>query len=293
MSTTPPPIAISFAGTGVSNKFHMLTIPGDDGKTPLTFTPLPDLGQGIYTTEPLNPANRIMENMSMESKWQQDPSRAVICRGNAMTNSAQFVIKFVMHIDSGPGTLQALAAQNLWNEAIFYAMQLRDLQGTVVPRHYGVVAAKTPWGGQMVCAILEYFDGLPWHCIQGKRWETLESQMLVADAVQTLHTFGVEHGQLCSGKQHHILYDYDTKRVNVVDFSRARLHHCFRPDVKLEPLFHTIPYGTLCGELRFVGNFLDFWNPKRANERLRDVPKKGEKVTNDQAEPLTKTVAAI
>ncbi len=95
--------------------------------------------------------------------------------------------------------------------------------------------------------------------------------MLVADAVQTLHTFGVEHGQLCSGQEHHILYDYDTKRVNVVDFSRARMHRCSRPDIKLEPLFKTIPYGTLCGELRLVGNFLDFWNPNRANERPRGM----------------------
>ncbi|KAF8916338.1 hypothetical protein CPB85DRAFT_1290935 [Mucidula mucida] len=209
-----------------------------------------------------------------------------------MTNSAQFVIKFVMRVEGGPGTLQALAAQHLWDEAIFYAKHLRELQGKVVPRHYGIVTAKTSWGGRMVCAIMEYFDGLPWHCIERSRWETLESQMLVADAVQTLHTFGVEHGQLCSGQEHHILYDYDTKRVNVVDFSRARMHRCSRPDIKLEPLFKTIPYGTLCGELRLVGNFLDFWNPNRANERPRDVPKDGEQ--NDQVESLAvKTVAVI
>ncbi|KAF8915983.1 hypothetical protein CPB85DRAFT_1290948 [Mucidula mucida] len=209
-----------------------------------------------------------------------------------MTNSAQFVIKFVMRVEGGPGTLQALAAQNLWDEAIFYAKHLRDLQGKVVPRHYGVVAANTSWGGRVFCAIMEYFDGLPWHCIQRRRWETLESQMLVADAVQTLHNSGIEHGQLCSGQQHHILYDYDTKRVNVVDFSSASLHVCYPPEVKLEPLFHSMPCGTICGELRLVGNLLDFWNPKRANERPRDVPKDGEQ--NDQVESLAvKTVAVI
>ncbi len=93
-----------------------------------------------------------------------------------MTNSAQFVIKFVMRVEGGPGTLQALAAQHLWDEAIFYAKHLRELQGKVVPRHYGIVTAKTSWGGRMVCAIMEYFDGLPWHCIERSRWETLESQ---------------------------------------------------------------------------------------------------------------------
>ncbi len=135
--------------------------------------------------------------------------------------------------------------------------------------------------------------------------------MLVADAVQTLHNSGIEHGQLCSGQQHHILYDYDTKRVNVVDFSSASLHVCYPPEVKLEPLFHSMPCGTICGELRLVGNLLDFWNPKRANERPRgmcslcshfsatliclffqDVPKDGEQ--NDQVESLAvKTVAVI
>ncbi len=178
MTTTPNLLEphVCFDGTKGVAIFQQVPVT-DNAKNPLTFTPLPDLGQGLYTSRPLNPTNRIMEGMSFEAKWAQDPARAVICRANSGATNTQFLFKVVPHMENeNRVSLQALAAQELWQEAIFYAKHLKDLQGVVVPRHYGVWAAKTRWGGKIMCVIMEYFDGFPWQCVEGTQWDTLETQ---------------------------------------------------------------------------------------------------------------------
>ncbi|KAF8915982.1 hypothetical protein CPB85DRAFT_1491314 [Mucidula mucida] len=116
---------VCFDGTEGVAIFQQVPVT-DNAKNPLTFTPLPDLGQGLYTSRPLNPTNRIMEGMSFEAKWAQDPARAVICRANSGATNTQFLFKVVPHMENeNRVSLQALAAQELWRETIFYAKHLR------------------------------------------------------------------------------------------------------------------------------------------------------------------------
>ncbi|KAF8916337.1 hypothetical protein CPB85DRAFT_1432348 [Mucidula mucida] len=293
MTTTPNLLEphVCFNGTKGVAIFQQVPVT-DNAKNPLTFTPLPDLGQGLYTSRPLNPTNRIMEGMSFEAKWAQDPARAVICRANSGTTNTQFLFKVVPHLENeNRVSLQALAAQELWREAIFYAKHLKDLQGVVVPRHYGVWAAKTTWGGKIMCVIMEYFDGFPWQCVEETQWDTLQTQILVGEAVQRVHALGIEHAQLCRGKEQHILYDPDTHRVNLVDFSLAHTHHhCRSLNIKLQPFTKPTPRRDICGELGLVADLLGFWRQRRPYSTIKDTPEDEAQGTATQPAPSARSV---
>ncbi|KAF9047051.1 hypothetical protein BDZ89DRAFT_1058108 [Hymenopellis radicata] len=268
-TTLEPPVC--FDGTEGAAVLQQVPVT-DSAKNRVTFTPLPDLGEGLYTSRPLHPTNRIMEGMSFEAKWAQDPARAVICRANSGATNTQFLLKVVPHLENeNRVSLQALAAQQIWREAIFYAKHLGELQGIVVPRHYGIWAAKTRWGGKIMCAVMEYFDGFPWHCVQRTRWDTLDTQILIGEAVQRLHALGIEHAQLCTGQEHHILYDPDTHRVNLVDFSQAHTrHHCRSLDIRLQPFTQPTARRDICGELGLVADILGFWRRKRPDTTIQE-----------------------
>ncbi|KAF8916014.1 hypothetical protein CPB85DRAFT_1432389 [Mucidula mucida] len=260
----------------------------DSTKNPVTFTPLPDLGEGLYTSRPLHPTNRIMEGMSFEAKWAQDPARAVICRANSGATNTQFLLKVVPHLENeNRVSLQALAAKEMWREAIFYAKHLR-ISRELLCHAIMVFGLRRRGGVERLCvqlwSILMASLGTVFRERVGIRW-------IRREAVQRVHALGIEHAQLCSGKEHHILYDPDTHRVNLVDFSLAHTHHhCRSLDIKLQPFTKPTARRDICGELGLVADILGFWRRRKTDTTIKDAPKDEDQGTATQPAAIAKSV---
>ncbi|KAJ6551656.1 hypothetical protein B0H19DRAFT_1031018 [Mycena capillaripes] len=101
-------------------------------------------------------------------------------------------------------------------EAGFYEHQLKDLQGTVVPKCYGFYTAKVH-GTSLGCLLLEYCSGPP---VEPER--VPEVNRKIVRAAYALHKAGVLHGDLLDG-HHFVLMGRD---IRIVDFSVAVPHQC-------------------------------------------------------------------
>ncbi|KAJ7248216.1 hypothetical protein B0H12DRAFT_1020110 [Mycena haematopus] len=106
--------------------------------------------------------------------------------------------------------------EEMEREAGFYENQLKDLQGTVVPKCYGFYTTKVR-GTPLGCLLLEYCSGPPVdrNRVQEVKWKSMQ-------AAYALHKAGVLHGDLDDG-HHFIPMGLD---VRIVDFTVAVAHHC-------------------------------------------------------------------
>ncbi|KAJ7856708.1 hypothetical protein B0H14DRAFT_2156887, partial [Mycena olivaceomarginata] len=108
------------------------------------------------------------------------------------------------------------ALEEMEREASFYQNQLKDLQGTVVPKCYGFYTAKV--GGTPIgCLLLEYCSGPPVDIV--RRQEVRYKSMQAAYA---LHRAGVLHGDLVDGR-HFVSMGHD---IRIIDFAVAVPHKC-------------------------------------------------------------------
>ena len=72
-----------------------------------------------------------------------------------------------------------------------------------------------------------------------------------------LHDAGINHAALCPGAEHHILYDKDTKRVNLVGFtSSAAGHYCHPSNREPEKVASS---KKLCDDMDAVADILQLW----------------------------------
>ncbi|KAF7368933.1 hypothetical protein MVEN_00219500 [Mycena venus] len=109
------------------------------------------------------------------------------------------------------------AVEEMEREAGFYEHQLRDLQGTVVPKCYGFYTAKVR-GMDIGCLLLEYCSGPP-----GRDFAHIRSQSQGhASYICSPQGGSATHGDLAGG-HHFIPMGHD---VRIVDFSVAVPHKC-------------------------------------------------------------------
>ena len=87
-----------------------------------------------------------------------------------LSEDTKISFKVVLHLEAGKSSLQS------WTRAGNDSQHHSEFQGDIVPEHYGVFVGKTSCGGTIVCAVLEYFPGLPWTWIRDGPGDTLESQ---------------------------------------------------------------------------------------------------------------------
>ncbi|KAF8218273.1 hypothetical protein K438DRAFT_1747467 [Mycena galopus ATCC 62051] len=109
--------------------------------------------------------------------------------------------------------------EEMEREAGFYENQLKDLQGTVVPKCYGFYTAKIRGTQALGCLLLEYCSGAPVELLRVRKDEVNWKTMQAAYAV---HEAGVLHGDLLDGR-HFIPMGLD---VRIIDFSVSVAHHC-------------------------------------------------------------------
>ncbi|KAL0957096.1 hypothetical protein HGRIS_003190 [Hohenbuehelia grisea] len=104
-------------------------------------------------------------------------------------------------------------AQSFLDEYQFYQDHLQELQGTLVPRHYGVWRFKSTWGGVVLLSILEW-AGSPSYPVFFKTLaneDTTEHRIACIQAVSELHERGISHGQLMGfSNMRHVLFNIET-----------------------------------------------------------------------------------
>ncbi|KAF9260771.1 hypothetical protein L218DRAFT_946495 [Marasmius fiardii PR-910] len=122
----------------------------------------------------------------------------------------------------------------LQREAMFYENELRRLQGSVVPKCFGLYRGMQDryhsyaFGGgralggpndPMACLVLEYCSGYGDHAMTAN-----EYNHRLKLAVLALHQAGVGHGKLSDSRN--IIDCGSQKGIRIVDFSSAYLHEC-------------------------------------------------------------------
>ncbi|KAK0491775.1 hypothetical protein EDD18DRAFT_1080470 [Armillaria luteobubalina] len=130
-----------------------------------------------------------------------------------------------------------------WEERV-YNECLRGLQGTVVPKCYGLFGTSTR-GRKTGCLVLEY-------CASANNIRHADYGRKAMVAINKIHQAGIIHGDV--RRSSHMLSTPDG--VRVVDFSNAKIHEC--PNAKprlMDPRFGYAPESeTQCNELMIVEN---------------------------------------
>ncbi|KAF8917328.1 hypothetical protein CPB85DRAFT_193781 [Mucidula mucida] len=163
------------------------------------------------------------------------------------------------------------AIRRLLADANFYGHHLRDVAGTLVPRHYGVWRAKTgEWGGTVLCSVTEW-GGVTWDTVAAKKRDTTMVKKAIGRTIERLHNHSIHHNQLHHASQvHHLLVRFDKTdagtitRCFVVDFSKAAKVPCARnlPILPIDADVYDGPEGKGCEEARSVTYLLDMSEPE-------------------------------
>ncbi|GJE91917.1 hypothetical protein PsYK624_080690 [Phanerochaete sordida] len=146
----------------------------------------------------------------------------------------------------------------LEREAYFYQHNLRELQGTVVPRFYGLYkGSRIDEDGKewtVVCIILEHFPAdrsVPY-------WERpLEIREDIAYGMLDVHFAGIRHNDF---DDDHILVS-DQGKIRIVGFDQATEHKCgAKDDINVWGYEQSaVKFG--CIEMHSVIKLLDLWTP--------------------------------
>ncbi|PBL04278.1 hypothetical protein ARMGADRAFT_905691, partial [Armillaria gallica] len=127
------------------------------------------------------------------------------------------IFRASMHPSGGQPTMVIIKMSHteeefsrLQQEAKVYDKNLRNLQGTVVPKCYGLFATNNR-GTKTGCLVLEY-------CATAKILSLDEYRQNVRAAVNKIHQAGIIHGGV--GCSSHILSTRDG--VRIIDFANAR-----------------------------------------------------------------------
>ncbi|KAK0233535.1 hypothetical protein IW262DRAFT_1452063 [Armillaria fumosa] len=128
-----------------------------------------------------------------------------------------------------------------WEEKV-YNQCLKGLQGTVVPKCYGLFGTNDR-GQKTGCLVLEY-------CATANDIRHDDYCRKVMVAMIKIHQAGIIHGDV--RRSSHILSTPD--RVRIIDFSNAKIHACPNAQPRLMDPGYAPESETQCNELMFLEN---------------------------------------
>ncbi|KAL1742995.1 hypothetical protein HDZ31DRAFT_75158 [Schizophyllum fasciatum] len=171
----------------------------------------------------------------------------------------RFALKVAFNVHGGKNTFGGVLMDNLRQEAIFYNRHLKKIQGSAVPKHYGVWIGWTAWGTSVACAIMEWC-GQPYDKrIIDPRNSKPERRQRIMDTIKALHDVGFEHTDLGGGETDHLLYDTSREMAFIIDFRDAEKHKC---GLRMELLPYTclpMPLVLGCEELCSIGQTIGYF----------------------------------
>ncbi|KAF7337840.1 hypothetical protein MVEN_02006900 [Mycena venus] len=168
----------------------------------------------------------------------------------------------------------------LIKDAKFHSTHLADVEGLIVPIHYGMWLMDTgEWAGKVLFSITQWC-GMSWNELSYTRMNTEANRILVGRTFEALHDYGVDHGGLNDFDNfRHVIIDIHAPGLSREDllngkapcyitcFSEAHVKHSCTRRVPVLPLGSYISAEDVgCNEISDVLLLLDF--KKRVNTRV-------------------------
>ncbi|KAJ7080538.1 hypothetical protein C8R44DRAFT_754297 [Mycena epipterygia] len=216
------------------------------------------------------PGDRRRQDISFEEAkaWgfdHQDDTDLIYAQ--AKSTSTRFCLRLLLNAelstrDTRSNTFQTYA--RLVKDAKFHAAHLINVEGLLVPFHYGMWIMDTgDWAGKVLFSITQWC-GMSWHELSRTKMNTEANRILVGRTFEAVHDYGVDHGGLgyASDFRHVILDAHGLSRADalngkarcyIVGFSEALANHkCTRklPILPLDTFLHEKDVG--CDEITDV-----------------------------------------
>ncbi|KAL1733229.1 hypothetical protein EV714DRAFT_269903 [Schizophyllum commune] len=119
---------------------------------------------------------------------------AEVPRRDTSTPLQRFALKVAFNrVANGIASFGGSFMRCFVDEALFYKSRLAHLQGTAVPKHYGVWVGRTAWDTTVACSIMEW-GGRPLdeHIIDPKHVKLRERSAKIMEAIKAIHDAGFE-----------------------------------------------------------------------------------------------------
>ncbi|KAJ7355611.1 hypothetical protein DFH08DRAFT_852995 [Mycena albidolilacea] len=215
--------------------------------------------------------------------WGADDDDTGLFFARARTTTSGFCLRLVLNADKfirHKNSKRFQAFSRLVRDAQFHSAHLDEIEGLIVPIHYGMWLMDTgDWAGKVLFSITQWC-GISWNELSYTRMNTEANRILVGRTFEALHDSGVDYGGL-SGFDifRHVIIDISAPGLTrddllngkapcyITGFSEAHISHQCMRRVPVLPLGSYLPAKEVrCEEISHVLVLLDFM--KRADTRV-------------------------
>jgi len=163
-------------------------------------------------------AQKITVSVDPESRSDYSSDSPVFRASIEGTEAPVFALKFAMREDLVDG---------LEEESRIYHDALQTLQGTTVPRSYGLFTGMGEEGQQIACLVLEHWGD----CLQQPfPLLPLDLKILILERLGAIHREGLLHGDFA--ERNVLLHEGD---VRIIDFDQTESGHDCRCKMNFQP----------------------------------------------------------
>ncbi|KAJ6504655.1 hypothetical protein C8R47DRAFT_153640 [Mycena vitilis] len=198
----------------------------------------------------------------------------------AQSGTDRFCLRLVFHADKvyrDTRSTKHRALCRLVDDAKFHATHLPDVEGSMVPIHYGMwLMDAGDWAGMVLFSVTEW-GGTSWNELSRTRMNTEANRILVGRTFEALHDYGVYWGGLERSPAgfRHVVIDTNAPGLSredllngkapcyIVGFSEAEVGHDCARTLPILPLGSYLKPGQLgCAEIADVLILLGFMKPR-------------------------------
>ncbi|KAJ7880357.1 hypothetical protein B0H14DRAFT_3434603 [Mycena olivaceomarginata] len=196
--------------------------------------------------------------------WGVDDDDTGLVFALAKTTTSGFCLRLVLNADKfirhkNSKRFQAFA--RLVRDAQFHSAHLDEIEGLIVPIHYGMWLMDTgDWAGKVLFSITQWC-GISWNELSYTRMNTEANRILVGRTFEALHDSGVDYGGL-SG--------FDIFRHAIIDISAPGLTRDDPPEC--HQCMRRVPVLPLASGYTSVS----FHRPRVARQVLRTLSRRGQ-----------------
>ncbi|KAJ7160121.1 hypothetical protein C8R46DRAFT_363315 [Mycena filopes] len=208
--------------------------------------------------------------------WGNDLAHDEMIFAQAKTRTSRFCLRMILDFENvlrHKTSPRHRAYQRLLRDAEFHLAHLSELEGVLVPVHYGMWLMDTgKWARKVLLSITQWC-GMSWRDLCWTRANTEANRILVGRTFEALHDRGIVLCDLSSSFDfRQVMFDVNAPGLSqddilnggktpcyIVGFSEARANHVCKRKLPILPLGFYIPSSKVgCTEIAAVLLFLKF-----------------------------------
>ncbi|KAJ7368489.1 hypothetical protein DFH08DRAFT_831539 [Mycena albidolilacea] len=232
-----------------------------------------------------NPFDKRPQEITLDEAktWGLDDDGMGLIFARAKTTTSRFCFRLVLNAEKficHKKSKRFRAFARLVKDADFHCTRLDEIEGSIVPIHYGMWLMDTgDWAGKVLFSITQWC-GISWNELSHTRMNTEANRILVGRTFEALHDSGVDYGGL-SGFDifRHVVIDISAPGLTrddllngkapcyITGLSEAHISHQCMRRVPVLPLGSYLPAEEVrCEEISHVLVLLGFM--KRSDTRV-------------------------